>query len=371
MDEVVAQHRLHPLVRSHLHAISPYVPGRPIADVMREFGLHHVVKLASNENPLGPSMLAVQAGQQAMLEVNRYPDGAAKDLREAIAKHMSLSEDYVIVSNGSDEMIKMIAETFLDHGDEIVLPFPSFAQYTFGANVMDAKITYVPLHDDLTYDLDAMLRAISDKTKIVYLCTPNNPTGSWLQHQEIEAFLHQLPDHVLLVLDEAYCEYVTTPDPIRSEKWIAEGKPLLSLRTFSKIYGLAGLRLGYTLGHPALLAYLHKVREPFNANAVAQKTAIAALFDQEHVIRVRDYNEEERQRYYAFFEEHKLRYYPSQGNFILLDVGDGRKIFDQLQRKGIITRAGFPGLERCVRISIGTREENALCREALLAVLHK
>ena len=371
-DAVVSvAHRVRPLVRSNLHAISPYVPGRPIADVMQEYGLPDVVKLASNENPWGPSPKALLAVQDAMHDMHRYPDGAAKDLRAAIASHLNLDPGYVLVSNGSDEMIKMLSETFLDKGDEVIVPFPSFAQYTFGAMVMGAQIVQVLLRDDLQYDIEALLQAVTPRTKLVYLCTPNNPTGTWLTHEQVRFFLDRIAQDVVVAIDEAYLEYVTSPDPVRSLEFIREGKPVLSLRTFSKIHGLAGLRLGYAIGDPHLLSFINQVREPFNVNALAQSAAIAALQDDHHVAVVRENNEQGREQYYAFFDEAGLAYCKTQGNFVLVNVGDGMAVFDAMQRRGVIVRAGFGGLKEYIRISIGTKEENDRCLQVLAEVLVK
>ncbi|MCY0893782.1 MAG: histidinol-phosphate transaminase [Acidibacillus sp.] len=359
------EERVRRLVRPNLHVIKPYVPGRPIADVQREFGLHDVVKLASNENPLGPSPKALDAISDLLLELNRYPDGAAQDVRTAIAQHVHLQPEQVFVGNGSDEIIKMIAETFLQPGDEVIVPFPSFAQYNFGAQVMEAKIIPVPLTKHFQYDFLAMQNQITDKTKLIYVCSPNNPTGTWVTHTQVKEFLESIPDGIIVVLDEAYLEYVDTPDPLRSLEFVTEGKTVLSLRTFSKMYGLAGLRLGYALGDAGLIKYLHQVREPFNVNAVAQVGATAALQDTEHVNQCKVANHEGRLQYYEGLTQLGLEYIETQGNFLLAKVGNGVHVFQELERHGVIVRAGFPGLDEYIRISIGTEEENRRCLQAL------
>ncbi len=363
--------RVRPLVRENLHAIAPYVPGRPIADVMSEYGLQDVVKLASNENPWGPSPKVVAALQHALGAIHRYPDGAAKDLRAAIASQHGLQPESVLVSNGSDEMIKMLSETFLDHGDEVVVPYPSFAQYSSGAMVMGATIVQAPLRENLEYDIEAMVKSISPRTKLVYLCTPNNPTGTWLTHEQVRYFLDQIPQNIVVALDEAYLEYVTSTDPVRSLEFIREGRPVLSLRTFSKIYGLAGLRLGYALGDPQFLAFVNQVREPFNVNVLAQTAALAALSDQEHVALIREKNDQGRKQYYEALDQLGISYCKTQANFILVNVGDGLAIFDAMQQLGVIVRAGFAGLSQYVRISIGTTDENERCLQALEAVVER
>ncbi len=360
-----------PLVREPLLSIRPYVPGRPIQDVMREFRLEHVIKMASNENPVGPSPKATAAIQDMLQDLNRYPDGAAQDLRSAIAKHVGLTESAVFVGNGSDEVIKMIAETFLQPGDELLVPFPSFSQYDFGAQVMGATVVPVPLADGFQYDLDSLREHVTEKTKLVYLCSPNNPTGTWLTHRAAAHFIESLPEKVIVVCDEAYLEYVDTPDPLRSVEFIESGKPVLSLRTFSKMYGLAGMRLGYALGHPSLIRYLHQVREPFNVNAMAQAAAIAALDDEAHVQTSREVNRLGREQLYRGFERLGIPYIPTQGNFMLAEVKNGQHVFQELQKLGVIVRAGFPGIPEYIRVSIGTPEENEQFLKALAEVLGK
>ncbi|MHB1630407.1 MAG: histidinol-phosphate transaminase [Bacilli bacterium] len=364
----VAQ-RLLTQVRPELHRIKPYVPGRPSADVQREFGLATVDKLASNENPLGPSPKALAAIVQMLGELNRYPDGAAQDVRSAIADHAGLTPSHVFVGNGSDEIIKMVSETFLSPGDEVVTPFPSFAQYGFGASIMGATVVNVPLTEGFRYDWPRMLASITERTKIVYLCSPNNPTGTWFTHGEAADFVAQAPDHVVIVCDEAYIDYVDEADPLDSLQFIREGRTVLSLRTFSKMYGLAGIRLGYALGDPGLINFMHQVREPFNANSVAQAAAVAALTDTEHVARCREANRAGREQFYKGLAALDIPYIATQGNFLIADVGDGVAVFEQLQRRGVIVRAGFPGLDRYVRISIGAAAENERCLKALAQVI--
>ncbi len=360
-----------PLVRDTLLSIRPYVPGRPIKDVMKEYQVEHVIKMASNENPVGPSPKAIAAIEDMLGELHRYPDGAAQDLRQALAAHVGVSDDAIFVGNGSDEVIKMIAETFLQPGDEMVVPFPSFSQYDFGAHVMGATVIPVPLTSGFQYDLEEMRTHVTANTKLVYLCSPNNPTGTWLTHRATAQFIDSLPENVIVICDEAYLEYVDTPDPLRSIELIRAGKPVLSLRTFSKMYGLAGMRLGYALGNPMLIRYLHQVREPFNVNAMAQAAAIAALGDVNHVQKSRAVNNEGREQLYRGFEQLGIHYIPTQGNFMIAEVGDGGRVFQELQSKGIIVRAGFPGIPEFIRVSIGTREENAHFLVALAEVLGK
>lgn len=358
-------------VRPHLLEIRPYVPGRPATDVARELGVSEVVKLASNENPYGASPRAIETVRTMVGSLHRYPDGAAQDVRRAIATACGVTAQHVLMSNGSDEMIKMLSETFLSQGDEIVVPAPSFSQYAFGAQVMDAHVREVPLGEDFAYGLDRFLQAVTERTKLLYLCTPNNPTGTWLTHGEVAAFMERVPSHVIVVMDEAYLEYVDTPDPLDSLAFIRAGRPVISLRTFSKIHGLAGLRLGYALADPEWIGYVNQVREPFNANAVAQAAACAALEDREFVRRVRDLNATGREQYYDGLARLGVPFVRTQGNFLLARVGDGMRVFEALLRHGVIVRAGFRGIDQYVRISIGTEEENRRCLEALGEVLRE
>lgn len=356
-------------MRPHLRAIRPYVPGRPAADVAREFGVTDIVKLASNENPYGPSPRAIESARAMAAQLHRYPDGAAQDVRQAVAAACGVTVGHVLMSNGSDEMIKMLSETFLGPDDEIVVPSPSFAQYAFGAQVMGAAVREVPLRGDFTYDLEALLAAVTPRTKLLYLCTPNNPTGTWLTHAEVARFMERVAPHVVVVLDEAYREYVDAPDPLDSLAFIRAGRRVISLRTFSKMYGLAGVRLGYAIADPHLIACVNQVREPFNANAVAQAAATAALDDAEFVLRVRELNAAGRVQYYEGLARLGVPVVATQANFVLARVGDGMKVFDALQRRGVVVRAGFQGLFAYVRISIGTEQENGRCLEALGEVL--
>ncbi|MCY0875211.1 MAG: histidinol-phosphate transaminase [Firmicutes bacterium] len=353
------------LVRPHLLALRPYVPGRPAADVMREFGLSEVVKLASNENPAGPSPKAIAAIERLLPELHLYPDGAGQDVRGAIAQHVDLTAEHVFIGNGSDEVIKLIMETFLDAGDELLVPFPSFMSYTSSAAMVNARLVQVPLQEDFQYNLNDMVERVTPRTKVIVLCTPNNPTGTWLTHTQVAEFLQRIPDRVLVVIDEAYLEYVDTADRLDSLQFIREGRAVISLRTFSKMYGLAGLRLGYALADPSVLAYLQQVRLPFNVNAVAQAGCAAALADDEHVARSRALNAAGRAQYHVGLGRLGISYIPTQGNFLLARVGDGQAVFEALMRRGVIVRAGFAGLTEYIRISIGTKEQNERCLEAL------
>ena len=236
---------------------------------------------------------------------------------------------------------------------------------------MGATVVPVPLSSGFEYDLDSIREHVTEKTKLVYLCSPNNPTGTSLSHRAAAHFIESLPEKVIVVCDEAYLEYVDTPDPLRSIEWVKAGKPVLSLRTFSKMYGLAGMRLGYAIGNPSLIRYLHQVREPFNVNAMAQAAAIAALGDEAHVQKSREMNRLGKEQLYRGFERLGIPYIPTQGNFLMAEVGNGMQVFQELQKKGVIVRAGFPGIPEYIRVSIGTTEENEQFLKALAEVLGK
>ncbi|TCP54704.1 histidinol phosphate aminotransferase [Tumebacillus sp. BK434] len=356
-------------VRKNLFAIKPYSPGKPISDVKREFGLTDVTKLASNENPLGPSPKAQAAILAAVANVNRYPDGGAVSLKEALSANTGIPTEQILVGNGSDDLIKLTSETFLHPGDEIVVPSPSFSQYWFGAQLMDAKTVAVPLTAGFEYDLEAMLNAVTEKTKILYLCSPNNPTGTYLREADLQRFLDRVPSRVLVILDEAYNEYVTEGDTAQGIDFLKRGYNVLVMRTFSKMYALAGLRLGYVLGRSEVLDAINRTREPFNVNMLAQVAAVAALDDAEHVEASRQLNRAGFAQLQAGLGQLGYDVVPTQGNFLIFDTRlDDNKLFDALLREGVITRSGTAlGIPGYLRVSIGLPEEN----ERFLAAFEK
>lgn len=348
------------LGRPAIFTIKPYVPGKPIEEVEREYGITGIIKLASNENPLGPSPLAMEAMSRAISRVHIYPDGNCYYLKSDLAKHIGLREENLIIGNGSDEILKMIAEAFLNAGDEVVFAHPSFSEYEFVSKIMDAKIVSVPLKKNFVHDLEAMLKVVSSATKIVFVCNPNNPTGTIVTQEELVSFLGKIPEHLLVVIDEAYYEYVSDPLYPDSLEFIRQGKKVIVLRTFSKIYGLAGLRIGYGISTPEIIGLINRVREPFNVNLMAQEAARASLQDSEHVRRSREMVLEGREFLYKAFDRLGLNYVPTQANFIFVDVGrDCREVFVSLLKKGVIVRTGdIFGHPTFLRVTIGTREEN-------------
>jgi histidinol-phosphate aminotransferase len=349
----------------------PYEPGKPVEEVQRELGLERVVKLASNEGPFPPFPAALAAIERAAPDLNRYPDGGCWALRAALAERHGVSFDEVIVGSGADGVIDLLSQAALEPGDEIVCGWPSFPSYVLDAAKLGATAVKVPLRDQ-TYDLDALLEAIGPKTKIVYVCHPNNPTGTANGRAELAAFLDRVPPHVLTVLDQAYFEYIDDPDYMDCiGEEFAAGRRVIVLRTFSKIYGLAGLRVGYGIAPPDVVEATSKVRRAFDISAVAQAAALASLDDHEEIVRRRTENAAGRAQIEAGLRAHGFEPAgPSFGNFVYAEVGDGRALFDQLLRRGVIVRplAGF-GAPSAIRVSVGTPEENEVFAEALGHVL--
>jgi histidinol-phosphate aminotransferase len=348
-----------------------YQPGKPVDDVKRELGLTEVIKLASNENPFGSSPKAKEAIVREVENISIYPDGAAVELTNAIARHHNVNADQVIFGAGSDEIILMIARAYLVPGDETVMAESTFPQYKHNAQIENAVIIEVPLKEG-THDLPAMLERITDKTKIVWVCNPNNPTGTIVTRDEVEEFLAKVPQTVLVVLDEAYCEYVEDaafPDGL---KLLQKYPNVITLRTFSKIYGLASLRIGYGIGRPNVIRSINQVREPFNTSRYGQAAALAALQDEEFISFCRQANKEGLAYYNASFKTLGLEAFPAHGNFIMVDVGrPAQEVFDALLRKGIIVRGGPMRYPTHIRITVGSKEQNEKVIAALTTVLQE
>lgn len=353
--------------RECIERITPYVPGRSIDEVRAEFGLERVVKLASNENPLGPSPRAMAAAVEAVGEVHRYPDGACRRLTARLARHLDVPEDCIVVGNGSDEVLKMIGEAFLHPDDEVVYADPTFSEYAYVARLMGAVERSVPLAEDETHDLEAMAQAVTERTKIAFVCNPNNPTGTIVTHAALERFLAALPPHCLLVIDEAYFEYVDHPDYPAALDWVREGRNVVVLRTFSKMYGLAGLRVGYGVAPPAIAANLRRVKEPFNVNSLAQVAATAALDDEEHVQKSRALNARERARLTEELRKLGFHVVDSQANFVWVRLpGAAKPLYEALLRDGVIVRGGDAfGRPKHLRITVGTEAENDMLLQSL------
>jgi histidinol-phosphate aminotransferase len=348
-----------------LRELVAYEPGKPVEDLARELGIPsgEIIKLASNENPLGPSPKARQAMIETIERAHFYPDGGGYYLREAIAEHVGLAMANVILGNGSNEIIEFLGHAYLQPGDEVVVARHSFAVYRLMAQLFGAKVVDVA-DPDFVADLDAMLAAITPKTKEVFIANPNNPTGTMVFQAEIDRFMERVPDHVVVVFDEAYYEFLDeAPDVI---KYVKAGRNVVVLRTFSKIQGLANLRIGYGLAAPEVIEVLQKARQPFNANGIAQAGALAGLRDKSHMEATRRVTHEGRDFLQSEFLEMGLEFVPSHANFVLVRVGDGKKVFDALLRRGIIVRAmGSYGLPEWIRVSVGTMPQNKVFIAAL------
>jgi histidinol-phosphate aminotransferase len=348
-----------------------YQPGRPIEEVARELELpvDDVIKLASNENPLGPSPLAIAAIEKHLSSLHLYPDGSAFYLKAKLADKLGVSPSNVILGNGSNEIIEFTGHALMAPGTDVVVSQYCFAIYPIMARMFGANVITVPAHE-YGHDLPAMLAAITPQTRVVFAANPNNPTGTLAPREHMVQLLNEVPDNVLLVMDEAYIDFLS--DPVDFLPFIRRDlKPnLLLMRTFSKIYGLAGLRIGYGIGHPDLTAALEKVRQPFNINTPAQVGAMAALDDDEHLQRTRQNNLNGLRYLEQALHDLGLRFVPSAANFILVKIGDGQRVFSELQKLGIIVRpmAGYQ-LPEFIRISVGTPAENARCIDALRLIL--
>ena len=359
-----------PSFRENILQIKTYVPGKPIETVKREFGLDDVIKIASNENPLGPSPKAVEAIKEAASEVNQYPDGSCFELRQKLAKHLGVAPENLIFGDGGDEVIFHFAQAFIKEGDEIITPDTTFSEYATSALLMGGTPKVVPMKN-WEIDVDALLKAVTDKTKAIYITNPNNPTGTLLSKEKIDYLIDNMPEDCLLFLDEAYYEYVDDPDYTNSIKYVKEDKNVLALRTFSKVYGIAGVRIGYGIASKRIIDLMEKTRLPFNVNRIAQKAAIAALDDKEHVANSRKVNKAGKEFLYREFDKLGLEYKPTQGNFVWVDVKtDCKELFAKLQRMGVIIRAGAPfGAPTHIRVSVGTQKELDKFIECLKKVL--
>jgi histidinol-phosphate aminotransferase len=354
-----------------LKTLPTYQPGRPIEEVARELNLpaKDIIKVASNENPFGPSPLALAAMQKALASVNLYPDGNAFYLKQKLAAKMGVETGNLILGNGSNEIIEFVSHALLAPGAEVVVSQYCFAIYPIVAKMSGAEVITVPAKAH-GHDLPAMLQAITPRTRIVFVANPNNPTGTLAPREEVIEFVNEVPDDVLLVMDEAYIEFLSDAVDLIPLIRLGARKNLLLMRTFSKIYGLAGLRIGFGIGTTELVAALEKIRQPFNANLLAQTAALAALDDDAHVQRTRQNNFKGLEFFAREFRALKLEYVPSYANFVLVKVGEGSQVFNAMQKLGVITRPmGGYQLPEWIRISVGTPAENERSLAALKTVL--
>ena len=346
-------------------SLSPYQGGKPISELQRELGLDHVVKLASNENPLGPGPKALEAIQKASSEISRYPDGNGFELKRAIAEHLSVIADGITLGNGSNDILELVARAYVCQAeDEVVFSQYAFVVYPLVTQALGATAVVTPAND-FGHDLDAMLASITDNTKLIFVANPNNPTGTLLSDDAIYAFLSKVPSSVIVVLDQAYIEYLDTTD--LSIGWINEFDNLIITRTFSKAYGLAGLRVGYSISNPEIADYLNRIRQPFNVNHIAQSAATAAIFDEAFLVRSVIANKNGLLQLSQGFKRLGLSYIPSHANFIAVKVTDAGVIYQKLLEKGFIVRP--VEMQGYLRVSVGTRNENETFLDALKSVL--
>ncbi len=360
------------LAQPGVQKLSPYVPGKPVDELARELNLDpaSIVKLASNENPLGPSPKALAAIAQAAAELTRYPDGNGFELKAALAARCGVKANQVTLGNGSNDILELVARAYLAPGLNAVFSEHAFAVYPIATQAVGAQAKVVPAKD-WGHDLDAMLAAVDDNTRVVFIANPNNPTGTWFDADALARFLANVPDHALVVLDEAYIEYATGGELPDGLKFLADHPNLLVSRTFSKAYGLAALRVGYGVSSPAIADVLNRVRQPFNVNSLAQAAACAALADTEYMAASRALNDAGMQQLEQGFRELGLSWIDSKGNFIAVNVGrEGMPVYQGLLREGVIVRpvANY-GMPNFLRITIGTEAENTRFLKALTKVL--
>ena len=364
------------LATKGVQALSPYQPGKPIDELEREYGVSDIIKLASNENPLGPSEKVLAAIQSELKNLSRYPDGNAFALKQALATKHNVAIEQITVGNGSNDILEILTRAFVTPEHEVIFSQHAFAVYPIVTQAVGAKAVVIPAKY-WGHDLDAMQKAITDKTRVIFIANPNNPTGTWLAKNELENFLDNVPEHALVVLDEAYFEFAdndaTAKDYPNGIEWLSQYSNLIVTRTFSKAYGLAGLRVGYSVSHPQVADALNRVRQPFNANSLALRAAEVALTDDEYLKSGVSLNAKGMQQLISSFDEMNLKYIPSVGNFICVNVGEGAmKVYDDLLYQGVIVRpvANYE-MPEFLRVTIGTIKENERFISAFKKVLNK
>ncbi len=359
------------LVRRNILDIKPYEPGKPIEELKRELNILDIVKMASNENPLGPSKKAIRAMRKAISTVNRYPDGSCYCLKEALSKKLNVSPENLIIGNGSNEIIELVTRTFLDKDEEVIMSEPSFLIYNIASRISDGMPVMVPL-TDFKADLNKIRDSIGPRTKLILIDNPNNPTGRSVGEAEVEGFLEKLPDNIIVVFDEAYNEFVEREDFPDTKRYIGR-KNIIILRTFSKAHGLSGLRIGYGIASKEAVQFMNRARQPFNVNSVAQAAAIASLRDEEHIANSRLLISEGKRFLYNNLDSMGLRYVKSDTNFILVNAGRSAKaVFEEMLKKGVIVRSMEAyKLDDYIRVTIGTMAENRRFVKTLKEVLTK
>jgi histidinol-phosphate aminotransferase len=346
-------------VPESIETLVPYPPGKPIEELERELGITGSIKLASNENPLGPSKKAITAVSGALKNLNRYPDGSCYYLKERLSSVLGITPDMLIIGNGSNEIIELLMRTCLSPGMEVIMAEPSFAVYPLATMASQCVPRSVALTTDLRHDLKAMADLINDKTRLIFIANPNNPTGTIVSEAELKEFMERVPEDVVVCVDEAYFEFVEAREFPDSLRYVSQGRAVLVLRTFSKIYGLAGLRVGYGVSRPDIIGYMNRVRQPFNVNSLAQVAALAALDDAEHLRATKENNREGLSHLFNALKKEGFECVPTHANFFLVKVGDGRAVYEALLKKGVIVRpmASY-GLPQYIRVTVGLPEEN-------------
>src|SRR2546422_597145 len=354
------------LANTHILGIAPYEPGKPIEETEREYGVHDAIKLASNENPLAPSERVQRAIAAQLAHLNRYPDGSGFYLRQALAKKHGFTHDQIVLGNGSNELIELAVRTFLKPGDEAIVPHPSFVVYPMIVQAAGGIRVMVMLREH-RLDLEAMARAITPRTKMVFVANPNNPTATIVTADEVEAFMARVPERTIVIFDEAYIEFAMGPDFPDALNYIRQGRKVIVLRTFSKAASLAGLRVGYGIADADAISLMNRIRQPFNVNSLAQAAGLAALEDENHVLECVRMIEAGRHFLYDEFKALGIRYVPSRANFILVDVGrSASDIYQRLLKEGVIVRPMTPfGMESALRVTVGTPQENGRLVKAL------
>jgi len=347
------------LTRKGISDLKPYVPGKPIEDVKRELGLEEVIKLASNETSVGPSPLAVEAVKKEAGNINLYPEATSRLLREKLANKLKIDKEMIIFGNGADDVIDLIGMAFINEGDEVITCETTFPAYRTAVKIMGGKLILVKLKD-FRFDLAEIVKRINEKTKMIFLCNPNNPTGTIVNKEAVDRFMKQIPDDIIVVFDEAYCDYVENKNYVNGLPFVSEGKNVIVVRTFSKIAGIAGVRVGYAIARQELISYLRRVVNPFTTNRLAQVAALASLDDEEHRKKVLNSNHEGKKYLYNELKKLELFYVLTETNFIFIDVKkDSETIFEKLLKKGVIIRPGKPyGCANFIRVTIGTAYEN-------------
>jgi len=351
---------------AHIKSIKPYIPGKPLEELEREFGIVNAIKLASNENPLGPSLKVLEAIKGRLEHIHRYPEGSGHSLINALASKHGVRQQQIILGNGSNEVIELLVRTFLRPGEEVIMATPSFIVYDSITKAAGGKSVEIPLKD-WRHDLNAMAHAVTEKTKLIFIANPNNPTGTINTSKEMDKLLEVLPKDIIVAVDEAYREYVTDPSYPDTLDYVKAGHSIVILRTFSKIYGLAGLRIGYGITNAAIIEQMNKIRQPFNTNMLAQYAALAALEDTKHVKLAQEFNEAGKEYFYDELRQIGIDFVPTEANFVYLPLRNAHVLYEKLLKYGVVVRpVGTEGL----RITIGLPEENRRFVESFKKIIH-